>query len=150
MVWVGEYQLVQAKLNRLGRQVEEGAITMRVAGTYPPERAGEAQARLEVGGTRGGLVAQFASRGPDTARTTGDTPQTLEGTTAHRKPAVPVGRARVIRRGYRTVSCAPGVRWVASGRGRQPRIRAIWHVLTTGGWRPDAACQDSGPWPPCP
>jgi NADPH2:quinone reductase len=59
MVWVREYQLEQAKLDRLGRQVEEGLITLRVAGTYPPERAGEAQARLEAGGTRGRLVIQF-------------------------------------------------------------------------------------------
>jgi NADPH:quinone reductase len=59
-VWVREYQLAQAKLDRLGRQVEEGAVTLRVAGTYPPERAGEAQARLEAGGTRGRLVIQFA------------------------------------------------------------------------------------------
>ncbi len=58
-VWVREYQLEQAKLNRLGRQVEEGAVTLRVADTYPPERAGEAQARLEAGGTRGRLVIDF-------------------------------------------------------------------------------------------
>jgi NADPH:quinone reductase-like Zn-dependent oxidoreductase len=60
MVWVREYQLEQAKLDRLRRQVEDGAVTLRVAGTYPPERAGEAQARLEAGGTRGRLVIQFA------------------------------------------------------------------------------------------
>jgi NADPH:quinone reductase len=60
MVWVREYQLEQAKLDRLGRQVEQGAITLRVAATYPPERAGEAQARLEAGGTRGRLVIEFA------------------------------------------------------------------------------------------
>jgi NADPH2:quinone reductase len=60
MVWVREYQLEQAKLDRLGRQVEEGAITLRVAATYPPERAGDAQARLEAGGTRGRLVIEFA------------------------------------------------------------------------------------------
>ena len=40
---------------------EEGAITLRVAGTYPPDRAGEAQARLEAGGTRGRLVIEFAA-----------------------------------------------------------------------------------------
>jgi NADPH:quinone reductase len=61
MVWVREYQLEQAKLDRLGRQVELGAITLRLAGTYPPERADEAQARLEAGGTRGRLVIEFAA-----------------------------------------------------------------------------------------
>jgi NADPH:quinone reductase-like Zn-dependent oxidoreductase len=59
MVWVREYQLEQEQLDRLGRQVEEGAVTLRVAGTYPPERAGDAQARLEAGGTRGRLVIEF-------------------------------------------------------------------------------------------
>jgi NADPH:quinone reductase len=61
LVWVREYQHEQAKLHRLGRQVEEGAITLRVAGTYPPERAGDAQARLEAGGTRGRMVIEFAA-----------------------------------------------------------------------------------------
>jgi hypothetical protein len=60
LVWVREYQLEQAKLDRLRRQVEEGAVTLRVAGTYAPDRAGEAQARLEAGGTRGRLVIQFS------------------------------------------------------------------------------------------
>ena len=59
MVWVREYQLEQERLDRLGRQVEEGAVTLRVAEVYPPERAGEAQARLEAGGTRGRLVIEF-------------------------------------------------------------------------------------------
>jgi NADPH:quinone reductase len=64
-VWVRDYLLEQAKLDRLRQQVEDGAVTLRVAATYPPERAGEAQARLEAGGTRGRLVIEFA---PDTAR----------------------------------------------------------------------------------
>jgi NADPH:quinone reductase-like Zn-dependent oxidoreductase len=59
-VWVREYQLEQEKLDRLRQQVEDGAITLRVAGTYPPEQAGAAQARLEAGGTRGRCVIQFA------------------------------------------------------------------------------------------
>ena len=58
-VWVREYQLEQEKLDRLGRQVEAGAITLRVAATYPPERAGDAQATLAAGGTRGRLVIDF-------------------------------------------------------------------------------------------
>ena len=51
----GEYE----KLDRLRRLVEGGAVTLRVAATYPPERAGEAHARLEAGGTRGRLVIEF-------------------------------------------------------------------------------------------
>lgn len=47
------------KLDQLRRMVEEGKITLRVAQTYPPERAAEAHRRLEAGGTRGRLVIQF-------------------------------------------------------------------------------------------
>jgi NADPH:quinone reductase-like Zn-dependent oxidoreductase len=43
-------------LDRLRRQVEDGRITLRVAMTYPPERAAEAHRRLESKGTRGRLV----------------------------------------------------------------------------------------------
>jgi NADPH:quinone reductase-like Zn-dependent oxidoreductase len=59
MVWVREYMLEQAKLDRLRQQVEDGVVTLRVAGTYPPEDAAAAQARLERGGTRGRLVIEF-------------------------------------------------------------------------------------------
>jgi len=59
MAWVRDYMLEQAKLDRLRQQVEDGAVTLRVAGTFPPERAGEAHARLERGGTRGRLVIEF-------------------------------------------------------------------------------------------
>lgn len=59
MVWVREYQLEHAKLDRLRQQVTDGAITLRVAATYPPEQAADAQARLERGGTRGRLVIEF-------------------------------------------------------------------------------------------
>ena len=51
----GEYE----KLDRLRQLVEAGALTLRVAGTVPPERAGEAHARLEAGGTRGRMVIVF-------------------------------------------------------------------------------------------
>lgn len=51
----GEYE----KLDRLRQLVEAGAITLRVADTYPPERAGEAHRRLAAGGTRGRLVITF-------------------------------------------------------------------------------------------
>jgi NADPH2:quinone reductase len=59
MVWVREYMLEHDKLDRLRQQVEDGMVTLRVADTYPPERAGEAQARLERRGTRGRLVIEF-------------------------------------------------------------------------------------------
>ena len=47
------------KLDGLRQLVESGALTLRVAATYPPERAGEAHRRLEAGGTRGRLVITF-------------------------------------------------------------------------------------------
>ena len=47
------------KLDRLRQLVESGAIALRVAATYPPERASEAHRRLEAGGTRGRLVIEF-------------------------------------------------------------------------------------------
>jgi NADPH:quinone reductase-like Zn-dependent oxidoreductase len=51
----GEFE----KLDRLRQLVESGAITLRVADTYAPERAAEAHRRLEAGGTRGRLVIVF-------------------------------------------------------------------------------------------
>lgn len=51
----GEFE----KLDQLRQQVEAGILTLRVAETYPPERAGEAQRRLQAGGTRGRLVIRF-------------------------------------------------------------------------------------------
>ncbi len=56
---VRDYDGAFEKLDRLRQQVEDGAITLRVAATYPPEHAGEAHRRLEAGGTRGRLVIQF-------------------------------------------------------------------------------------------
>ncbi len=47
------------KLDRLRQLVESGAVTLRVAGTYPLEQASEAHRRLEAGGTRGRLVIEF-------------------------------------------------------------------------------------------
>ncbi|MDA1310218.1 MAG: NADP-dependent oxidoreductase [Proteobacteria bacterium] len=57
--WVRTYDGEYEKLDRLRQQVEAGAITLRVADTYPPEQAGEAHRRLEAGGTRGRLVIMF-------------------------------------------------------------------------------------------
>jgi NADPH:quinone reductase len=57
--WVREYDCQFEKLDRLRQLAEAGALTLRVADTYPPERASEAQQRLEAGGTRGRLVIRF-------------------------------------------------------------------------------------------
>jgi NADPH2:quinone reductase len=57
--FVREYDCEFEKLDRLRQLVEAGSLTLRVADTYPPERAGEAHQRLEAGGTRGRLVIQF-------------------------------------------------------------------------------------------
>ena len=54
--WVTSYD---GDYGRLDQQVESGAVTLRVAGTYPAEQAGEAHARLEAGGTRGRCVITF-------------------------------------------------------------------------------------------
>lgn len=58
-VWVREYGQEQARLDRLRQQVDEGAVSLRVAGTFPPAQAGEAHRRLEAGGTRGRLIIEF-------------------------------------------------------------------------------------------
>jgi NADPH:quinone reductase len=57
--FVRNYDREYEKLDRLRGLVESGAVTLRVADTYPPERAGDAHARLEAGGTRGRLVIEF-------------------------------------------------------------------------------------------
>jgi NADPH:quinone reductase-like Zn-dependent oxidoreductase len=46
-------------LDQLRAHVEAGAVTLRVAATYPAEQAAEAHARLEAGGTRGRCVVTF-------------------------------------------------------------------------------------------
>ena len=58
-VWVRDYAREQAKLDRLRQQVEDGEVTLRVAGTFPPERAHEAHEILEAGGTRGRCIIEF-------------------------------------------------------------------------------------------
>lgn len=57
--WVRNYDGEYEKLDRLRQQAESGILTLRVADTYPPERAAEAHRRLEAGGTRGRLVIVF-------------------------------------------------------------------------------------------
>jgi NADPH:quinone reductase len=58
-VRVASYLRNQEALDRLGHLVAEGRLTLRVAETFPPERAAEAQRRMETGGTRGRLVIVF-------------------------------------------------------------------------------------------
>jgi NADPH:quinone reductase-like Zn-dependent oxidoreductase len=58
-VWVRRYAENAAALDRLRQQVEEGVLTLRVAETFPAERAAEAHRRLEAGGVRGRLVLTF-------------------------------------------------------------------------------------------
>jgi NADPH:quinone reductase-like Zn-dependent oxidoreductase len=56
---VMSYWLEHAKLDALRQQAEAGILTLRVAEVFPPERAWEAHARLEAGGTRGRCVIEF-------------------------------------------------------------------------------------------
>jgi NADPH:quinone reductase-like Zn-dependent oxidoreductase len=58
-VFVGEHVTDQARLDHLRQQVEDGALTLRVAETFPAEQAAEAHRRLEAGGVRGRLVLTF-------------------------------------------------------------------------------------------
>lgn len=58
-VWVREYWRRQAELDRLRQLAEDGAVTLRVARTFPPEQAAEAHRLLAAGGTRGRLVLEL-------------------------------------------------------------------------------------------
>lgn len=58
-VLVSAYFENHAALEQLGRLVSAGRLTLRVAGTFPPEDAGRAQELLAAGGTRGRLVIAF-------------------------------------------------------------------------------------------
>ncbi|MFB9837170.1 NADP-dependent oxidoreductase [Actinoallomurus acaciae] len=58
-IWVSEYAREWDKLDELRRLADTGAVTLRVAQTYPPERAADAHRRLEAGGVRGRLVIMF-------------------------------------------------------------------------------------------
>jgi NADPH:quinone reductase len=57
--FVREYDREFEKLDRLRQLAEQGVLKLRVAETYPPERASEAHRRLEARGTRGRLVITF-------------------------------------------------------------------------------------------
>ena len=58
-VRVSEYAQNQEALARLGDLVAAGKLTLRVAETFPPERAADAHRKLEAGGVRGRLVIVF-------------------------------------------------------------------------------------------
>ena len=58
-VMVRRYAEEFEKLDQLRELVEQRKVTLRVAGTYPADRAVEAHQRLEAGGTRGRLVLRF-------------------------------------------------------------------------------------------
>jgi hypothetical protein len=57
--FVRTYDCEFEKLDGLRQLAEAAVLTLRVAGTYPAERASEAHRRLEAGGTRGRLVITF-------------------------------------------------------------------------------------------
>lgn len=58
-VFVRTYVQEFEKFDQLRELVEQGAVTLRVADTYPAEQAADAHRRLEVGGIRGRLVLTF-------------------------------------------------------------------------------------------
>jgi NADPH2:quinone reductase len=58
-VRVTSYLLNHDALDRLGQLVTEGRLTLRVAEAFPPERAAEAQRKLDAGGVRGRLLIVF-------------------------------------------------------------------------------------------
>jgi NADPH:quinone reductase-like Zn-dependent oxidoreductase len=59
LVRVSDYARNQAALAALGGLVEQGKLTLRVAETFPPERAADAHRKLAAGGVRGRLVVVF-------------------------------------------------------------------------------------------
>jgi NADPH:quinone reductase len=59
LISVRAYGTESEKLRSLARLVEDGALTLRVAKTFPPDRAADAHARLEASGLRGRLVLAF-------------------------------------------------------------------------------------------
>jgi NADPH2:quinone reductase len=59
LISVRAYATESEKLRSLARLVERGALTLRVAETFSPDRAADAHARLEASGIRGRLVLAF-------------------------------------------------------------------------------------------
>jgi NADPH2:quinone reductase len=58
-VRVADYALNQEALSELVRRAGAGQLTLRVAETFAPERAGDAHRKLEAGGVRGRLLITF-------------------------------------------------------------------------------------------
>ena len=58
-VRVTSYVLNHEALDGLGQLVAARKLTLRVAETFPPERAADAQQKMAAGGTRGRLVIVF-------------------------------------------------------------------------------------------
>jgi NADPH:quinone reductase-like Zn-dependent oxidoreductase len=58
-VYVRNYTREHAKLDALRAQAETGALTLRVARTFPADQAPEAHRLLEAGGVRGRIVLEF-------------------------------------------------------------------------------------------
>jgi NADPH:quinone reductase-like Zn-dependent oxidoreductase len=58
-VRVSDYARNQAALQRLADMVASGQLTLRVAQTFPPSGAAEAQQKLDAGGVRGRLLIVF-------------------------------------------------------------------------------------------
>ncbi len=58
-VRVASYLHNHEALDRLAHLVAKGRLTLRVAEVFPPERAADAQRKMNAGGTRGRLVIVF-------------------------------------------------------------------------------------------
>jgi NADPH:quinone reductase len=58
-VWVGDVLERTEWLEQLRELASAGRLALRVAGQYPPERAGEAQRAMDAGGVRGRLLITF-------------------------------------------------------------------------------------------
>jgi NADPH:quinone reductase-like Zn-dependent oxidoreductase len=58
-VWVGDVFERTEWLHELRDLAEEGVLTLRVADTFPPERAADAHRLMEAGGLRGRAVVVF-------------------------------------------------------------------------------------------
>jgi NADPH:quinone reductase-like Zn-dependent oxidoreductase len=59
LISVRQYATEPERLRSLARLVEQGALDLRVAETFAPDRAAEAHTRLEASGIRGRLVLAF-------------------------------------------------------------------------------------------
>jgi NADPH:quinone reductase len=59
LVLVSSYASNQAALRELGARAGAGELTLRVAETFPPERAADAHRKLAAGGVRGRMLIVF-------------------------------------------------------------------------------------------